>query len=589
MTGRNGSCVWTMLSLAAAALWLTASAARAQEAPAGNAQPRLQLVADEALPNPFAPETAAAQRPSVDAAEKLAFASRLKLQPLRSLAVSNGGRVKILDTLARESVRFLTGRKNFLAYLPAEDGGVRKAKFDPLFTFLDLMIDPRFYDDKPLVHVEFLPLRRALLAAQGLSPQEQERWLKLTRLSPAMIASSFAAVAQERATSPGFGKALERTQQQMSLLSHAHRTLLLVAPDDDASPWLHVSSSKTPGEVKEAFGKLGAAWRARDATAANEAIERIAALLPAINASRYPGVVRQVEAAYNRYAPFDWGAWLYGAAFLLLVLAFGIGRRRLVWSGTGALALAIMLHAAGFFARWVIAQRLPIQNQFESLTGLSLAASAFGFGIMLRTRQWLFGAAAAGAGFLMLLVATTTGVPGETITREAAILNTSVLLKYHVTSVLTSYGLITLGFILSCFYLWTYYGVRFKGAKAAALAAEGLNLPDRHGAHGSQRTLHDLDRAQTTVLQLAFWILGVGILLGAWWADHSWGRWWAFDPKETWALVTWIVYLIVVHVRFTAGPKRGLLTAWLSVVGFFVMLWTYFGVNLLLPGLHAYA
>ncbi|HNB60559.1 MAG TPA: cytochrome c biogenesis protein CcsA, partial [Phycisphaerales bacterium] len=102
--------------------------------------------------------------------------------------------------------------------------------------------------------------------------------------------------------------------------------------------------------------------------------------------------------------------------------------------------------------------------------------------------------------------------------------------------------------------------------------------------------LADLDKAQMIVLQLAFWTLGVGILLGAWWADHSWGRWWAFDPKELWALVTWIVYLIVIHLRFAMGGRtRALTTAWLSVVGFFVMLWTYFGVNLLLPGLHAYA
>ena len=98
----------------------------------------------------------------------------------------------------------------------------------------------------------------------------------------------------------------------------------------------------------------------------------------------------------------------------------------------------------------------------------------------------------------------------------------------------------------------------------------------------------DLDTAQMIILQLAFWTLGVGILLGAWWADHSWGRWWAFDPKETWALITWIVYLIVIHVRFGAKDKA-LVTAWLSVAGFVVMLWTYFGVNLLLPGLHAYA
>lgn len=129
------------------------------------------------------------------------------------------------------------------------------------------------------------------------------------------------------------------------------------------------------------------------------------------------------------------------------------------------------------------------------------------------------------------------------------------------------------------------------GAEAAgfeALSAGALGLDDEH-LTGAARVLSDLDKAQMIILQLAFWTLGVGILLGAWWADHSWGRWWAFDPKELWALVTWIVYLVVIHLRFTGVRNKGLMTAWMSVLGFVVMLWTYFGVNLLLPGLHAYA
>ena len=70
--------------------------------------------------------------------------------------------------------------------------------------------------------------------------------------------------------------------------------------------------------------------------------------------------------------------------------------------------------------------------------------------------------------------------------------------------------------------------------------------------------------------------------------DSAWGRWWAWDPKETWALITWIVYLIAIHVRLGVRD-RGLVTAWLSFTGFIVMLWTYWGVNLLLAGLHSYA
>jgi cytochrome c-type biogenesis protein CcsB len=287
--------------------------------------------------------------------------------------------------------------------------------------------------------------------------------------------------------------------------------------------------------------------------------------------------------------------WLYFVALLSLVLAFATGRRWLVYLGTGTLLLAIGIHFTGFVLRCIIAERFAIQNQFESMTGLSLFATLVGLGVMTLKRQWLFGAAAAGVGFLVLITATQTGIPGVNVQKEAAILNTSVLLKYHVTTVLVSYGLISLGFIISLFYLGTYYAGKLKaraevGAEpgAESIAAHALGLDESVNV-GRQRVLADLDRALMTILQLAFWTLAVGIMLGAWWADHSWGRWWAFDPKETWALATWIIYLIVIHVRQVATKNRQLVTAWLGVLGFIVMLWTYFGVNLLLPGLHAYA
>lgn len=328
----------------------------------------------------------------------------------------------------------------------------------------------------------------------------------------------------------------------------------------------------------------------------NEAATALAAVLPTIHADVYPQGRRSIELAYNRSNAFEWGFWTYGLSLVMLLLAFGTGRRWLVAGGIALLVAAIGLHAFGFVTRCVIAERFAIQNQFESMTGVSLFAAVVGLGAMLVRRQWLFGAAAAGTGFLVLIMATQTGIPGMSIEREAAILNTSVLLKYHVTTVLTSYGLITLGFIVSLFYLGTHYAHRFAGRQAdvvvmasAAVTSGGGGSGEAEVNTGPARTLRDLDKAQMTILQLAFWTLGVGILLGAWWADHSWGRWWAFDPKETWALVTWIVYLIVIHVRMAGIRDRGLTTAWLSVAGFFVMLWTYFGVNLLLPGLHAYA
>jgi cytochrome c-type biogenesis protein CcsB len=282
----------------------------------------------------------------------------------------------------------------------------------------------------------------------------------------------------------------------------------------------------------------------------------------------------------------------------MLLIAFGTQRNSIRWLGNTLLFAGLAIHITGFALRWVLAERIPIQNQFESMWGLSMLACTFATGLMFVRRQPVFGIAAAAVGCMALMAATLRGIPGAEIGREAAILNTSYILFYHVNIVLFSYGLISVGFIISLIYLFAHFFTR-SSSESLAVVAGGIHQPlaghasttgskATQNAAGKQRLLNDLDHAQMVVLQLAFWILGVGILLGAWWADHSWGRWWAFDPKETWALITWIVYLIVIHVRLVA-PKRGLTTAILSVIGFFVMLWTYFGVNLLLPGLHAYA
>lgn len=571
--------------------------ASAQVAPAGNAHPESQLVG-EGVSEPHAVFGAPSLADRPAPRDKHAFAERLDLTPLRDLAVFHG-RVKILDTMARETVRTLTGRDAYFDLAPSDEGGgAEKLAYDPLFTLLDIMIDPPYYLDKPVIAINYLPLRREIVE-RAFPGAEQEtvrqRYLKLTRVTPRMIRDFAGPIFDDHAGEEPFRDGINRAEAAVGLLLNSAANLRVIAPESTTEKWHHLIEWPTDAEVRVASAELGAAWHARDAERANAAIARLASVLPSINAEMYPDSRRSLELTYNRVNAFEWGYWAYAVSLLMLVLAFGTSRRWLVAGGVAMLLVAIALHTFGFVARSIIAERFAIQNQFESMTGLSLFAAVVGFVIMVARRQWLFGAAAAATGFLVLITATQTGIPGEFMDREAAILNTSVLLKYHVTTVLTSYGLITLGFVISIFYLSAHYGARFFGRSeaevvaVAALSGAAGDAKDAPAKPTLTRTLADLDTAQMVVLQLAFWTLGVGTLLGAWWADHSWGRWWAFDPKETWALVTWIVYLIVIHARFTSVRDKGLMTAWLSVIGFFVMLWTYFGVNLLLPGLHAYA
>jgi cytochrome c-type biogenesis protein CcsB len=576
---------------------LASLTAHAQTAPEGNAHPQTRLITEaEDITNPFGlPNADPAKVPSTRAKADLAAA--VDLEPLRDLAVFHNGRVKILDTLARETVFKLTGRKRYTDTLRGDgDAKPTRVKYDPLFTLLDMAIDPAYYVERPIIGIDYLNLRRELVELQHPDDKaRQDQELKSGAVSPLMLERFGLRIAQEHSDKEPMMRALAETDQALGLYLNGYANFVMVAPTSRELPWLHLSRLPVDAPARRAAMSLGEAWRAGDAAKVNAAIATLAAELPRINAEVYPTSSRSLELTYNKANTFEWGFWTYCLSLVTLLLAFGTGRRWLAGLGTGLLIAAVGLHAFGFITRCLIAERFAIQNQYESMTGLSLFAAAVGLGVMLWRRQWLFGAAAAAVGFLVLITATQAGIPGQHIEREAAILNTSVLLKYHVTTVLVSYGLIALGFVCSLFYLGTHY-FGGKPAPQAVEAAAGGEVPVLAAvAVGDAPTtpraklLHDLDTAQLIVLQLAFWTLGVGILLGAWWADHSWGRWWAFDSKETWALITWIIYLIVIHVRIAAPAKKGLTTAWLSVVGFFMMLWTYFGVNLLLPGLHAYA
>jgi cytochrome c-type biogenesis protein CcsB len=97
-----------------------------------------------------------------------------------------------------------------------------------------------------------------------------------------------------------------------------------------------------------------------------------------------------------------------------------------------------------------------------------------------------------------------------------------------------------------------------------------------------------LDDLSYKTVMVGFPLLTLGIVTGAAWANYAWGTYWSWDPKETWSLITWLIYAAYLHARFTAG-WRGKKTAILSVIGFAAVIFTYIGVNFVLSGLHSYA
>lgn len=132
-------------------------------------------------------------------------------------------------------------------------------------------------------------------------------------------------------------------------------------------------------------------------------------------------------------------------------------------------------------------------------------------------------------------------------------------------------------FALSFFISIAYLGKDFLGGNNSPIALL-RRVP----------TLEALDLFNYKIVAIGFPLLTLGIIFGAVWASTAWGRPWGFDPKETWSAITWLIYAIYLHARYLAGWK-GRPAAFLALLGFLGVLFTYLGVNFLLPGLHSYA
>ncbi len=203
--------------------------------------------------------------------------------------------------------------------------------------------------------------------------------------------------------------------------------------------------------------------------------------------------------------------------------------------------------------RWQIAARPPFSNMFESLVIFSWAIAVVSLFIDIKYR--------------IKNIAALTALMSLLAIGYASLLDKEIapLLPALKSNWLTIH-------VLTCF-------VGYAGLTAAFVSSAVLLCRKKED--------EKLDIISYKMISFGFLFLTLGIITGAVWANSAWGTYWSWDPKETWSLVTWFVYAIYLHVRFRKGWK-GKAAAWIAVIGFLAMLFTYFGVNYLLAGLHSY-
>ena len=235
--------------------------------------------------------------------------------------------------------------------------------------------------------------------------------------------------------------------------------------------------------------------------------------------------------------------------------------------------LAFALHLGSIVARGVSAGRPPWGNMFEFSTTGALAVTGVFLLLLTRKDVRYLGT------FVVLPVLLTLGLAVAVFYTESAQLVPalkSVWLVIHVTAAIIASGILTIGFAQSICYL-----VQEKRERVPAESRQP-SFMDRLPAAAV------LDRSAYKMHAFAYPIWTFAVIAGAIWAENAWGRYWGWDPKETWAFITWMVYTAYLHARATAGWK-GRKAAYLACLGYATFLFNYLVVNIWLVGFHSYA
>ncbi len=237
----------------------------------------------------------------------------------------------------------------------------------------------------------------------------------------------------------------------------------------------------------------------------------------------------------------------------------------------------VAVQTAGIVLRWIESYRMgyghaPLSNLYESLVFAAWAIMLIYLVFEFRTRQRTLGVFPSLFSFLAMAYASfSTGVDSR-IQPLVPALKSNWLIA-HVVTCFLGYA----AFAISCGISILYLVNRTVTSNPAPKGIFSV-LPDSK----------QLDRFNYQMILFGFLWLSVGIITGSIWANSAWGTYWSWDPKETWSLITWLIYAALLHARTMQG-WRGNRVAWLSVLGFGCVLFTYFGVNFLLRGLHSYA
>ncbi len=342
-------------------------------------------------------------------------------------------------------------------------------------------------------------------------------------------------------------------------------------PGDAKAPWWSIAdlgSAAVPQvqRLRALVSALVVAYSAGDRpgvqTAALALGRRLAELAPGV----YPSEKELgIEVHYNSLKPYRWAWMLYLLGFLALLSSFPLASRGFTIAGFALVVSAFLTTCYGMALRILISGRPPVTNMYETIVFVSWGGVLFALIFESIYKVRFFGTTAAGLATICLLIADNVPIFDSSIAPLVPVLRDNMWLTIHVLTIMLGYAAFTL-----------------------AMGMGHLNLGLYFFAPGRAGLLKSLSLYLYRALQVGTLCLAVGTALGGIWASYSWGRFWGWDPKETWALIATLGYLSILHARMVGWVKDfGMAVG--SLLGYLLVLMAWYGVNFVLgTGLHSY-
>lgn len=551
--------------------------------------------------------------------------SDFDLEAFAELPVQVGGRIKPLDSVARNTLLILSARQKVVT-----DEGVT---LSPIEWFLDLTMRPERADTYPVFKIEFpddlglsglaeqgqryysfnqlLPFSEELSRLHGeinpapelRSPYEKqiadinngliryhrvmhslhpigeaERLDRLVDEYQSYLATIKVGMVELRKQQAGeeFDAALLKrfitfADDYLKLSTTAHlRVVPPPPPVDPLEDWkniglelLDVMKGDSLSPYVTSYASLTMAYRSGDAEQFNSEVNELRERFIA----DFPGDISRVqyERAFNALQPFYISMQLYVLIFLAVCISWLRWPKELAKAAFWVLVLAFLIHTFGLLSRMYIQGRPPVTNLYSSAVFVGWGAVLLGILIEKFFKNGIGAAMASLVGFCTLIIAHHLAMTGDTLEMMRAVLDSNFWLATHVVIITFGYSAIFLaGALAILFVLLGVFSSRFSKDTARSLSAMVYGII----CFG---TLFSL----------------VGTILGGIWADQSWGRFWGWDPKENGALMIVIMGAIYLHARWGGICKeRGLMA--LAIWGNIITAWSWFGTNMLPVGLHSY-